>query len=109
MIPTRLKIREGGRNNNGYWFELERTEAKPGQDAGKDEENSVIVECKTEAKRDDLPELWPLWLHQNTKGMHLLDCTEMDWYLSFLLLLHPLHMHLYSNTKRRVYLRLSGV
>ena len=54
MIPTRLKIREGGRNNNGYWFELERTEAKPGQDAGKDEENSVIVECKTEAKRDDL-------------------------------------------------------
>ena len=54
MIPTRLKIREGGRNNNGYWFELERTEAKPGQDTGKDEENSVIVECKTEAKRDDL-------------------------------------------------------
>ena len=54
MIPTRLKIRDGGRNNNGYWFELERTEAKPGQDAGKDEENSVIVECKTEAKRDEL-------------------------------------------------------
>ena len=54
MIPTRLKIREGGRNNNGYWFELERTEAKPGQDAGKDEENSVIVECKTEAKRDGI-------------------------------------------------------
>ena len=54
MIPTRLKIRDGGRNNNGYCFELERTETKPGQDAGKDEENSVIVECKTEAKRDDL-------------------------------------------------------
>merc|ERR1719219_825315 len=35
MIPTRLKIRDRGRNNNGYCFELERTETKPGQDAGK--------------------------------------------------------------------------